>query len=123
MEEWKIRTLIGIACAATGWLVGHKLALGREKRKEYNAAVEPIRCLLINDEEVSGSVIKTLETVLGRDSGKIIKEYNVSYKPSILRAHELLNTNEYGEPQGDEDECTKIFKEATKRLLKKCELK
>ena len=35
--------IVGLFTFAAGLLLGHRLSLGREKRKEFNEAVQPIR--------------------------------------------------------------------------------
>ena len=43
--------LVGLFTFAAGLLLGHRLSLGREKRKEFNEAVEPVRAFFLAESE------------------------------------------------------------------------
>ena len=43
--------IVSIVTFALGLFFGHRLALGRDKRKEFNEAAEPIRDWLLREEE------------------------------------------------------------------------
>jgi hypothetical protein len=43
--------LLGLFTFAAGLLIGHRLSLGRDKRKEFNEAVQPIRAYFLAESE------------------------------------------------------------------------
>lgn len=43
--------LVGLFTFAAGLLTGHRLSLGRDKRKEFNEAVQPIRAYFLAESE------------------------------------------------------------------------
>lgn len=44
-------TLLALFTFAVGLLIGHRLSLGREKRKEFNEAVQPFRTIFLAESE------------------------------------------------------------------------
>jgi hypothetical protein len=43
--------LVGLFTFAAGLFLGHRLSLGREKRKEFNEAVQPVRTFFLAESE------------------------------------------------------------------------
>ncbi|GEM_PF-2618493 len=75
--------LISLAMLLLGGLIGHKLALGRDKRKEFNNSMIQIRKKLINKIPVSKSDIDDLEIHVGGESSKIRVVFEKYYLPTL----------------------------------------
>lgn len=43
--------LVGLFTFAAGLFLGHRLSLGREKRKEFNEAIQPVRTFFLAESE------------------------------------------------------------------------
>lgn len=41
--------IFGFICGLIGFFIGNRLALGRDKRKEFNKIIEPIRTILLTE--------------------------------------------------------------------------
>ena len=56
-KEYNLEVPVSIAIASSlltallGLLIGNRLAIGRDRRKEFNALAEPIRILLLREKE------------------------------------------------------------------------
>jgi len=48
IEPTLMHPAINIVALLIGWLVGNRMAIGRDKRKEFNIIVEPIRNKFLN---------------------------------------------------------------------------
>ena len=46
--------LFGFACTLFGYFVGNRLAIGRDKRREFNALIDPVRSSLIGERSHPG---------------------------------------------------------------------
>lgn len=126
MNEWTVR--VSIACVFTllGWIIGHRLALGREKRKEYNEAIAPIRSVLIKGKHVNESLIIELEVKMGSSCKATINTFHNYYKPELDKLYEVFEVNEIGylvPPPHLEKECDEKLKMIKNRLLETCKLK
>ncbi|WP_076421210.1 hypothetical protein [Colwellia sp. UCD-KL20] len=45
------KLLIGVVCALIGVFIGHKLTIGRDKRKEFNDAIKPFKQRILSHQE------------------------------------------------------------------------
>ncbi|MCK8129955.1 hypothetical protein MTF66_33460 [Pseudoalteromonas sp. 2CM39R] len=126
MDEWIVRVLVAFVFTVIGWLAGHRLALGRDKRKEYNDAIEPIRNILLSNRVVSELIVTEIDVKLGKRAHKILKVYRESYKPLIDKASSLCGSDDYGQYgplKAHKDEYEFIWTEAKKRMLEVCKHK
>lgn len=124
MNEWTIR--VSIACVFTllGWIIGHRLALGREKRKEFNQAVEPIRHLILGNKIVTLKDINALESKLGSESKLIRKTFIEIYEPNQGKMKELYVWGGYGGPKiENQEEYDRLNESAKNALMNACKLK
>ncbi|MFK3859280.1 hypothetical protein [Pseudoalteromonas rhizosphaerae] len=123
MDEWTIRVAIACVFTLLGWIIGHRLALGREKRKEYNDAIEPIRYSLINEQEVTKSEVLKFESIIGNDAKTVVSFFNGTYSPEFEKINEMkgfwTNNNEYVEDDKKEEKIEKLNQE----FLKVCKIK
>lgn len=83
LDENTIRVLISVVTLPIGIALGHFLALGRDKRKEYKSLVDPIRLNLIKGIEVQKEEIYELEARLGDKVSSIKKVYTNTYQSAI----------------------------------------
>jgi hypothetical protein len=42
---------VGLVTGLIGLLIGNRMAIGRDRRKEFNSFIEPIRILLLRERE------------------------------------------------------------------------
>lgn len=119
--------LIAIVSCLIGGIIGHWLSLGRDRRKEHNEVVLPIKkkvlehldCL--NDGSLSlrlnESDIKSLRGIVNERQYKKIKLVFAEYK-SVLR--ECVSTDDYGQEVWSENGCEKVsyFARKLDHLLK-----
>lgn len=99
------KLLIAVVSCLIGVLIGHRLALGRDRRKEYNEIVTPVKLKLLdhldhlNDSSLrfmlSQTDIKPLRSVLKDRRYKKVNNAFCAYK-SALSAH--ISTDDYGQP-------------------------
>tara|TARA_B100001063_G_C16653574_1_gene497249 strand:+ start:624 stop:1025 length:402 start_codon:yes stop_codon:yes gene_type:complete len=86
-NENTIRILISVVTTVftlpIGIYLGHFLALGRDKRKEYKSLVDPIRLKLIKGIEVQQEEIYELEARIGNKVSSIKNVYTDTYQPAM----------------------------------------
>lgn len=126
MDEWIVRVLVAFVFTAIGWLAGHRLALGRDKRKEYNDALEPIRGILLSNRMVSDLAIREVEVKLGERCYKVLKVYQECYKPLMEKAQRLCGSDDYGQYgplKNHKDEYEILWDAAKENMLKACKHK
>lgn len=123
MNEWTIRVSIATGFTLLGWVIGHRLALGREKRKEFNQAVEPIRYIIIGNKTVTSKDINALESKLGTDSKHIKKVFTEIYEPNQIKMKKLYVWEDFGPRIKNQDEYDRLNESANKALMNACKLK
>jgi len=124
MDEWVIRALVAFVCTGLGWLAGHRLALGRDKRKEYNESIRHIRQILKSNQEVKLKEIDDLEIKLGKMSHGIKKYYVNVYKPEMETYYRVLCYDPVtGVPKGDLSRAKHLMDKANGAFLKVCKIK
>ncbi|MEH6384309.1 MAG: hypothetical protein V7780_06855 [Colwellia sp.] len=121
--------LSGILGVLVGGLIGHRLALGRDKRKEFNDCIFPLREKLLHqidklsaqnfDHGIDDKEITKLIAVLGERKTKqislVYKEYSEARNNSGVKDEwHQFTINEIG---------FNLFQEQSKKLLKTMLLK
>lgn len=83
MEELLSKIAIGVISGLTGLFFGHRLNLGRDRRKEFNDAIQPLRETLNKGGNITKEMIYTLESKTGKASTKIVKTFNNEYQTAL----------------------------------------
>ena len=83
MEESLSKLAIAILSGSIGLILGHKLALGRDKRKEFNDAIQPLREKLNKGGYITKEMIDTLESKTGKASKKIVHTFKNEYQITL----------------------------------------
>ncbi|EGR1133841.1 hypothetical protein EFU40_18840, partial [Vibrio cholerae] len=121
-KEAKLETLlVGIACGLIGCFVGHWLAIGRDRRKEHNDVIYPLKQKILThlDALSEGNVnyyiseddIKPLRLFYKESKYQRIKHLHDNYQ-KIARDH--MSQNDYGEVMYSKAGCEKMAIEVTK---------
>ncbi|CAM4172751.1 hypothetical protein [Pseudoalteromonas byunsanensis] len=111
---------LGIILGA--WL-GYKLNIGRDRRIEFNEAIEPIRKALMRGEYINEQEISILVAKLGRDSKAVLNTYRKVYQPKMNMSDAILRKDIYGRLTCNREEyehAMKLKKDAMTSLLIKC---
>ncbi|CAH9059052.1 hypothetical protein PSECIP111951_04106 [Pseudoalteromonas holothuriae] len=104
------------------WL-GFSLNIGRDRRCEFNEAIEPIRTALMKGEDISEQDISIVIAKLGKDGKAILNTYRKVYQPKMHMADVLLRKDIYGKAKCTREEyeqSKKLKKDAMASLLTKC---
>jgi hypothetical protein len=111
--------LTGLLGVLIGGFIGHQFALGRDKRKEHNDVVLPIKQKLLEHLDclsncsthsyISESDLKELRGILKERHYKKIKLAFDSYSQSIQKH---MKVDGFGQIYYDSDDCKIIFKQA-----------
>ncbi|NOU48931.1 hypothetical protein HG263_00005 [Pseudoalteromonas sp. JBTF-M23] len=112
--------LVGMVIGA--WL-GYRLNIGRDRRAEFNEAIEPIRTALMKDEPITEQDISIVIAKLGRDGKAVLNTYRKVYQPKMQLAETMLKKDYYGKVKCTREEyiqSKQLKKEAMASLLAKC---
>ncbi|GHF78096.1 hypothetical protein [Thalassotalea marina] len=130
MEELKVLQpyLWSFACLLFGYLLGNRFALNRDKRKEYNDAVIPLRERLITSAFVNKNIIDNLKIKLGDKANKIVGAYENEYLPAWKLRTDNGGYDDRGNVQPPIDENVingniEKQKQAKENLLNLCKLR
>ena len=119
--------LTGLLGALIGGFIGHKFALGRDKRKEHNDVVLPIKQKLLDHLDylskcstqsyISENELKELRGILKESHYKKIKSAFDSYKQLIQK---YMKIDDYSQIYYENDDCKIILDKAKEmnRLIK-----
>ena len=129
INENFIGSLKALGFLLTGGLLGHRFTLYRDKRKEYNLALEPIRLCLEKDFLVTDEMIKILKSKISYQCKKIVKIYYEDYAPTMALHTPSPKYDPYTcsmidqNPSSQDNENKKKKTNAKKRFVKACKLK
>lgn len=124
-----LATITGLLGTLIGLFLGNRLALDRDKRKEFNASVAPLRAALISADAAISNVEPSLKitekqiialqaTIETRRLKKIINAYNC-YKQSVFEAGKWTPYGQFTWAEGGEVK----LRVSIQSLLKTLELK
>ncbi|MBD1583548.1 hypothetical protein [Pseudoalteromonas sp. S16_S37] len=124
MSKVLLALLVGcfIGMVIGAWL-GYKLNIGRDRRAEFNEAIEPIRTALMKDEPITEQDISIVIAKLGRDGKAVLNTYRKVYQPKMLLSEKMLKKDVYGKVKCTKEEylqSKQLRKEAMASLLVKC---